>query len=811
VGLLGVGVVASIVSIAGSSSADPVRPSYRIEGAVDLAMRRITGTVFATLSNPRRDGEGRLYFHLYPNRFHGDGDEVNDITRPFVYPQGSFVPGGIRIGQVRRVGPGVAVAHVSDEPGLPEQAILAVDLEPALPPGGSVTIAIDFVTEVPERYGPFGVTEAGLTALGGWHPYLAAHDRDGWHLDAPPDASDFSAALAVDPGLTAVLGEAVFPPAHAATVEAGAGGMRNFALVLLRDARLRTTTLSGVEVSFVTPLERHTQRLAPGPTPEESLESTVGAALAQSPPGLARPHTLTVVAVPLRWNLTSPCDGLVAVSDRTLHVFPVLHGFHAAQVAKAVYAELVRPLVLAREQAADRYWLTEGIAWVLADRFLRATRPEHRDVYDWTSQLDFFAIVDRFETAPKIPYVQAFFRNAEREDDLRESVFTYAAHRAAPRLSFARLQQSLGPEVVGRAVDEYLTTSGERFAEALADASGEPPEAVARELATAEGAPGPASAARPPVDTSLSGKVERSPGQIVLDSADVEVSSSEFGFSALIVARRRHDYSRDIAVSPFYTDRAIGVVAGPRFHWGEQNDPTLYRHNLYAFYTFEALDKSFKDDRHPDVRTTGQATGLGLRYDYSNLYAFDNPTEQREARLFADWFDTGLGGDWSFVRWGARAEGSTVLLSPRTIVAGELLAGFEEPLNNGPVPIQEQFSLGGRRALRGIPVNDRLARNIGLARGEIRQEIYPDWDLNLLDILTYRRPQLSAFVDTGQVDDSAGRALDPEHFAIGGGVGFNAVYDFLGFFPGRAYIEVATRFDRRQDRLQVLFGTRQAF
>jgi hypothetical protein len=82
---------------------------------------------------------------------------------------------------------------------------------------------------------------------------------------------------------------------------------------------------------------------------------------------------------------------------------------------------------------------------------------------------------------------------------------------------------------------------------------------------------------------------------------------------------------------------------------------------------------------------------------------------------------------------------------------------------------------------------------------------------NLLDLVTYRRPQVKLFVDTGQVDDSAGRALNPEHFAIAAGVGFNALYDFLGFFPGRAYIEVATRLDRDQTDFQFLFGTRQAF
>ena len=84
-------------------------------------------------------------------------------------------------------------------------------------------------------------------------------------------------------------------------------------------------------------------------------------------------------------------------------------------------------------------------------------------------------------------------------------------------------------------------------------------------------------------------------------------------------------------------------------------------------------------------------------------------------------------------------------------------------------------------------------------------------DLNLFDLVTYRRPQVRFFVDSGQVSDSAGRALNPAHWASGAGVGIAARYDFLGFFPGLAYIEVATRLDRDQSDFQFLFGTRQAF
>ncbi len=145
------------------------------------------------------------------------------------------------------------------------------------------------------------------------------------------------------------------------------------------------------------------------------------------------------------------------------------------------------------------------------------------------------------------------------------------------------------------------------------------------------------------------------------------------------------------------------------------------------------------------------------------------------------------------------------------MLAAEFLTGFTHATNDKGVPVQEQYSLGGSKALRGISVNQEVARNIGLARFELRQEVFPEFDLNLFDIVTYRRPQLRVFIDTGAVDNSAGHALNPAHWAISGGIGVGARYDFLGFFPGLAYIEVATRFDRDQTNVQFLFGTRQAF
>jgi hypothetical protein len=802
-------VSAATAQVAARAAEGPGTSRYAIVATLDPATATIRGTVAITLANSSTHPLEQVYVQLYPNRFRHDGEEVNDITRMHVYPENAFDSGEIVLH-------GVATGDIqlawrfADRDGVPAETLVEVALPGALAPGDSATVAIAFTTRLPERYGPFGTTELGVTAVAGWYPYLAARSADGtWLFTEGPDAAHVSAEISAPSDLTLVVGSDVFAPPHAGTVRSQSANVRTFALVALPRATVRSGDAAGTRVTFVAPDPVRERRLAPGPTAPELFRTAVERIVATRPATLGAPATLTVVQVPLRWNLTTPSDGIVVVSDRALRVQELLQDFHEAQIAQAVYAELLRTETRACAAPPPR-WVSEGVAWELADRYLTKTRPDHRSVHDWIEWFDVFAIVDRFETAPKVPFVQAFFANAQNEDDLRESVFTYAGRRPPARLVFARLERRLGSGTLGEATDAYLRAPCAPFAAALARAGGQDASAADAAVAAAL-APPPAQDVPAIVDPALRPERERSTYQVVLDTADVEVSSTEFGLAALFVARRRYDYTKDLALNPYLTERSYGFYVGPRVHFGPQNDANTYRHNLFAFYNFAWLDRSFKDDSEPDVRNSGNVAGFGLRYDYSNVYFYDNPTSQREARVFVDWHDPAFGGDYGFVRFGGRASATTPLLTPRTIGALELLVGFEETTSGRDVPIQEQYSLGGRRALRGVSVNEKLARNIGLARAEIRQDVFPEVDFNLLDLAVYRRPQLKLFVDTGQVDDSAGRALNPEHFAIAAGTGINVLYDFLGFFPGRAYIEVATRLDRDQTDFQVLFGTRQAF
>jgi hypothetical protein len=319
--------------------------------------------------------------------------------------------------------------------------------------------------------------------------------------------------------------------------------------------------------------------------------------------------------------------------------------------------------------------------------------------------------------------------------------------------------------------------------------------------------------------------------QVVFDSADVEVSSTEFGISALGVGRIRYDYHQDLAVAGFYTNRAVGLTAGGRLHWGKPVDPTRFRNNLYLFYTFAGLTPSFTNDADPGVRTSGQLGGVGFRYDYTNVFWTDDPSNQRRVRLFGDYFDPDLGSDYRlrctnpptaacastapdrqtprYGDWGYTASATVPVWSPRTIAAAQIFNGF----STGFVPNQGLYSLGGSLSIRGIGAEVELARNIFVLRTELRQELPLDLDLNLLDLLVLRRTQIKFLLDTGGVSNSAGRIYDVGRYACGIGIGFTAIYDFLGFTSSAAYLEIATRIDdpSQAGDIQVLFGSTQAF
>lgn len=856
-----------------------LRPQYRVQASVEPAAPQIEGRAEIAFTNHSARTLEEAVFLLFANRFSVPDPDLNDFTRPLVYPDQVFDPGGTELLEVRDGGVPASAAPLPVA-GLPAGTFVSVPIAP-LAPGATRTLTLRFRTTVPRRFGTFGAVDEQLTAIGGWYPSLAPLGDDGaWTIDSAPPVADFDVTLAPSAGLDAILNGRLVP-AGAPLVHATVAAVHYLTLVAAPRFASAETEAGGIAIRYLHRPRAFGMRVSFGPPLTDIVLDTLRRIVLQRPPAVPAPAgALTVVAAPLRLVLTANGEGAVIVSDKLLEVQSAVRPFHEQQLAQAVYAELLRPSLARREPARDYPWVSEGASSQLAGRYMDAVAPARRSVYDWIDLFNVFAIVDRFESTPKIPFTAAFFQRAREADPMHAEVWSVTDRGPPGRVVLGKLRAQLEPPVYDPLLDACLTAPAPLR---VCLAAGAPDEPVAARLDTWLG-PYPAIdyrveatdfnaaagdgyrstvavrrvSSRPfpePVTVRLrtigGGAVDvqwKSEGdvalvsattgerayqaiidpdrqlidddrannawlprlQLVVDSADVAVTSSEFAIGALAVARLRYDYRKDVGLTAFYTSRGVGFALGPRLHWGAPVDNSRFRHNLYAFYTFQALDGSFRDDRHPGVRTSGQLGGIGARYDYTNVFWGDWPTHQRRLRLFADWFDRNLGSDFGYLDWGYVASGTVPIVSPRTVAAAEVFNGFSEPFNS-LVPNQGLYSLGGERTIRGIGAETQLARNVFVLRGELRREITSDLDLNFHDIAVLRRVSARLLFDTGQASNSAGRIYDLPSWAVGAGAGIGIAYDFFGFFSAAAYLDLATRLDQDQGDVQVLFGSSQSF
>jgi len=715
-------VVAIGAALLPAAVAAEMLPAYRIEATVARTAPQLRGTVETTVTNRGARPLDAVVLVLFANRFSTpDADAaVTDVNRPFVYPYEDFDPGSTALGDVVVDGRPARTAPLP-RAGVPDGCLVRVALPAPLRPGGTTSIRVGFTTVVPTRFGSFGTFEGMLTAVGGWYPSLATMRADGTPaLDGLPERADFDVVLHVDPALEVVLnGTHVAHPEG--PVHTTVRGVHYLSLVaaptLLRD----DVDADGTHVVLLRRPPVRAVRHAFGPSQLEITRAALERVVAGRPATVPGRDELIVVEAPLRLDLSAPGEGMVVLSDRALKVFPPIRPFHEQQLAQATYAELLRPGLAPHEPAADYPWVSEGLSYEAARTYRRA-QTRVRSVQEWIDLLNVFAIVDRFETAPKIPFVGAFFERAPTADPLHEQLATFAVDQPPGHVILAKLRQQIGDERFARVV-ERCSAGRAAFRACAAQEAGtdlgpffgqwlQPyPEinydfaALALNAPRADGRWDSAVTVRrtasrdvhEPVDVELQarggddvrlrwdgrgdeGQVAATTSrpvhravidpdrkliettraddarppvpQVVFDSAAVEVSSTEFGFSGLLVGRYRYDYTKDVAAAGFYTNRSVGIDVGPRLHWGTQNDPTLYRNNLYLFYDAQALNGSFHQDGRPDVHTRGHLSGVGLRYDYNDLVAFDNPTRSIDARLFADGYDGALGSTYDYADWG---------------------------------------------------------------------------------------------------------------------------------------------------------------
>lgn len=835
-----------------------------IEARLGFTAPQATGSVEIRWRNSGPAPTRTASIFLFANRFASLAG-IDDLARHFLLAGGRFDPGATDIVAVTEAGKPLAWSF-HDAAGLPPRTVVAIDLGRELGNGDEARVTVQFRTRLPNLFDTFGATDDRLVADGGWYPQPLAGDG----CAAPTRSSHTHARLSPPPASHLLVNGK--PYAGDGTVEVDAGDERVSLLLSRRPWAVRSWRVGQRAVHLYSAAsDELANRVSHNPSAEDALAEGLAPILA----GSKVTDDLVIVRLPLRWYPSAVAPGMLLVSDRLFELFPILRPLHERELAYGVFLAEERSAAAGREPPLDRGWVAEGLAWRRADSLYRDRFRAAREVKDWIRLFDVFAIVDRFETAPRIPLVRSFFPVSAADEPLHLRLEGVCEPRPPGRFVFDKLEARLRPKAFTAALDRYRTGS-EPLRETLRAGSGEdtdrfldawlrPHAAVNYAAVDVELNPGGKTGARfelerrsaePRPDTVAVGLEEgaseerafvdlagestpvtlatgapvsalvidpdrrtvetrlddnRVPPQyqLLLDSADVEVSSTEFGISSLLVGRRRYDYQKDLALAGFYTSRGYGFDAGFQLHGGTPIDANLYRQNLFAYYSLEQLDSTFENKQQPALRTHGSLGGFGLRFNSYDAFWFENPAGSHHLRLFFDGYDRSLGGDFGFVQGGGSLA-YTLALRPDTVLAGQVLNGYSAATGSGPIPNQGLFSLGGFRSIRGIGAEEQLGKDIFIVRAELRHMLPWRLDWNLEEMLIARRLQAKVFVDAGRVESSSRRLYDPSGFAVGVGGGLNLFYDFMGFFPTTFYLDVATRADEGGP-LQVLFGVGQPF
>lgn len=190
----------------------PVKPKslsehiteYHIQVSLDETNKRLNGTETVTWKNPGTQSVRNLVFHLYPNAFRSKEStfirESGGRLRNDMMEDGGW--GEMRITGIRHSGEGDLLHRARylqpDDGNEEDRTLMEVKLADPIPPGGKVTLHLQFEVDLPKVFARMGYHDDFIMA-GQWFPKLAAYERkgirgkqeDGWNVHQYHGNSEF--------------------------------------------------------------------------------------------------------------------------------------------------------------------------------------------------------------------------------------------------------------------------------------------------------------------------------------------------------------------------------------------------------------------------------------------------------------------------------------------------------------------------------------------------------------------------------------------------------------------------------------------
>lgn len=430
-----------------------------VAAALDTEARTVAGQVDLRFTNVSSAAIDRVYLWLYPNRLAEPPEALDDVTFHWVYPRGPN-PGSMRIVAAAAADRSLESTSWRAEPHAQagRGVLWSIGLPEAIAPGGEVRLRVEYAARIPERYGAFGCTGEVCTLMGGFYPMLAGLDQGGWDLGAPPARTRIDVTIDLSSPASAVLfgrwsGDA------ALRIE-GAGTAEYATLVVA--PRWHPTRLAApgeVEVLHLSPdapppADDARDQIIPytqedyGRFAVEDAAAALEMATALELPG---PGRLTLVEVPLRFDVAEVHPDVVLVSDRYYRIWPArrLRKFHQRILVRAVLAAYLEAVLTERGATPARVALeSDAAASYLTDLFVLREYAREEFVDDILQPVSFIPAVDQLLYAPQTMFAGAYFGGVVDDEPLRDHPRRFMNAGPRGRLYYEKLRDLLEPEAL---------------------------------------------------------------------------------------------------------------------------------------------------------------------------------------------------------------------------------------------------------------------------------------------------------------------------------------------------------------------------
>jgi hypothetical protein len=413
----------------------------------------------AVITNRTQSAIPNLVWMIYPNRFLKELPNLNDLNYRRIYPNG-FSSGSIDIHSLTANGVDVlSKFELKSQLPIPEKSLYSLQLDQPLLPGETRTFHFVMTLHVPEKFGSFGYYRDRLTMSGGWTPYLVSY-RDGAFqpTDQSPKA-DWKVTLTSD--ATVVIGSEVVEKGIADTGFARTNSGQ-FPLQIGKYLKTAEMKQNGYQLKTIVD-ERKPEKILP--SIENIFQPWVSYVQELKADESTTSKNISFVQAPLREMLAVDANDMSFFSDRAYKVIKVLRPFHNVPLIRLMFAQLIQPQVLKKENARDYQWVSEVVATQLTEDFLQTQHYKTRDARKLGVMRLFsiFPLIDQLIHTPQFAFFDVFYNFSYPYDPVRDEFVRFQHRRQYGKSIIAHMEDELGEKAVKDIVLAYVQNPNESF------------------------------------------------------------------------------------------------------------------------------------------------------------------------------------------------------------------------------------------------------------------------------------------------------------------------------------------------------------